>query len=285
MRRLLGVMAAGLLVAPMAMAAPAQTTAWASMVVKGTVVLAPDGHVTGYVLDQKQALPPGVVADLSKVVPQWRFEPVKRDGQAVAAQSMMHVRLLAQPLAGNKYAVRVAGVYFGKGQSDQFISAQHRVRPTYPRSLRRAGVTGTAYVVLQVGRDGKVAHAAVREVNLRTRGPARQMQRWRQALAQASIKALERWRFRTPSTGPLADAAHWTAVMPVNYELTNRRRPRYGQWAAYLPGPPQYIAWLNPHQIAAVGIGAMAGSGLYPVKQALHLISPVDGAQAASATH
>ena len=224
----------------------------ASMVITGTITVNPDGSVRGYALDKENALPPYVLQIVQKTVPHWEFMPIKTDGKAVTAKTGMSLRIVADMTDAKHATIRVAGAEFG---CDAYASRSlpgecppgaevlpgKRTPPEYPVEAERMGVSGEVFLVLQVGRDGRVTQAAVRQVNLYRltddRAPLRR------ELAYASLKAARNWRFKVPTVGPEAAKQHWIVQVPVNYTLRGSKSPGYGAWRAYVPGPVQVIPW------------------------------------------
>jgi hypothetical protein len=84
-----------------AVAAPGagnQPVVESSMLLTGTVVIAPDGSVRGHAIDQPDKVPSAIRAFVDKAVAAWKFAPVVIDGQPVTAQAQMHLRLIADPV-------------------------------------------------------------------------------------------------------------------------------------------------------------------------------------------
>ncbi|MGH8184552.1 MAG: energy transducer TonB, partial [Rhodanobacteraceae bacterium] len=136
----------------------------------------------------------------------------------------------------------------------------HRVSPSYPMDAAQAHVGGEVFLVLKIGRDGHVAQAAVRQVNLysRTDWP----DHYRKDLAEASLRAASKWQFKIPTRGPDAAKDHWVVQVPINYTLgpcCSAPTRRYGQWSAYIPGPVQDIPWA--HNKTDGGSDAVADNG------------------------
>src|SRR5699024_5101297 len=208
-------------------------TAWAdppaqaSMVVHGTIEIAPDGSVTGYQLEHASRIPPGVSAQMAKVVPHWRFEPVRVDGRPVAARSGMWVRLVAKPVDEHHVAISIDSTWFMSDHAvntTDVLQRDHMRPPPYPPAAVRSRVQGTAYVVVRITPRGKVDKIATRQVDLRTRGTRRQLRQWRKMFADASERAIRHWTFTPPTTGPRAGQDHWVAVIPVRYQLNPSRK-------------------------------------------------------------
>jgi hypothetical protein len=225
----------------------------AKLMVKGTITVGTDGHVAGYALEQPGKLPKVVVQMLDKTIPDWTFVPVKVDGHPARVRAKMHLMLIATPQPDKRYSIRIDGSSFNRstGSSDENLRyTGHRTPPHYPRSARMNGVSGTVYLVLRVNRQGRVDKLAAEHVDLMIKGSARQMKRWRDSLADASMKAARTWHFKVPTKGPQAHAGHWFALIPVTFKLAGRFRYAYGDWQLFIPGPHQYIPWVDRAELA-----------------------------------
>ena len=225
-----------------------------SMLVTGLIAVNPDGSVYGYSLDDRDKLPTAVVNLINETVPQWKFEPVKLNGKAVLAKALMSLRVVARRNASGQYEASVAGANFARDTAQSLKSPEcangaclqpvERKSPAYPIELLREQVSGTVYVVLKVNRAGHVEDAAIRQIDLRKIGDETQLNRWRLALARASLAAVPDWKFIIPTTGDEANENAWVVIVPINYFLAGVTPPlKYGQWYAYVPGPVQDIPW------------------------------------------
>lgn len=258
-----------------------QSKVYASMVVTGTIIISPDGSVSGYTLDKATKLPSGVQTLLSRAVPNWKFHPVMRDGKPVKAKSYMSVRLVAEPMEHGKYSIRISGAHFGRGRKGTWISydRHQNPRPKYPGIALRQGMTGTVYLVMQIGRDGKAHRVEAQQVDLFVKGSPQVMKWGRRELSESSVDWAEHLTFTLPTKGSHVNDNHWVVRIPVTYRLRGPRyrpRPSYGQWQAYIPGPTHYIPWLGIHVAAQGSIDAIpADGGLYPMQQSLHLLTPL----------
>jgi hypothetical protein len=120
--------------------------------------------------------------------------------------------------------------------------------------------------VLEIGRDGHVTNAAARQVNLYSLTD--RQAHFRKVLADASMEAARRWRFRVPTEGANAARQHWVVTVPVNYTMGpppglfhRTREPASGPWRAYVPGPVQTIPWDDEDRPGAGGSAdAIAGN-------------------------
>jgi hypothetical protein len=248
-----------------------------SLVVKGTVDIDADGRVLGYALDHADKLAPAVKQLLAGAVPHWRFEPVVLDPGTDRGRAPMSVRLVARKLDDEKYRIEVRGAQFGTHRRGQGITMRSMKPPRYPVNAARAGVGGTVYVLVKVGRDGRVEDAAAEQVNLRVIASEHVMTRWRGVLAQAALEAARAWTYVPPTREPAAASA-WVVRVPIDFHAptVDGRFPADYEWQAYVPGPRTVVPWAqDPSRSAGAGdiADAIAG-GVQPVGLGLRLITP-----------
>ncbi|MHC9086358.1 energy transducer TonB [Luteimonas sp. RIT-PG2_3] len=151
--------------------------------------------------------------------------------------------------------------------------------PRYPADMLRAGAQGAIYLVIQIGRDGKVMNAVAEQINLTVVGSARDMERVRRSLGEAALDAARRWVFHPPTTGDLVDAPYWSLRVPVDFTMSGSRNEYetpYGTWHGYLPGPRQRVPWVTD-QDALGSPDAVAGGELYPLYSRFRLLTPLPG--------
>jgi hypothetical protein len=235
-----------------------------SMLVTGSVDIEPDGSVGGHKLDDPDKLPPGVVRFVDQAVGNWRFEPILVDGQPVAAQTRMSLRLVARA-AGSEFRVSIRGVNFGTYDPETMPSYRSSPPPRYPQEALHARVGGDVYAVARIGRDGSVEEVVAEQVNLRTAVPAEERPYYEQSLATATLRRIKRWKFNPPTGGGEADAPFWTVRIPVSFMISGtHRKARYGQWEAYLPGTYTPAPWRGADD-ATQSADALAAEGLYPL--------------------
>lgn len=250
-----------------------------SMLLTGSIEIDRDGSVAKYELDNAGDLPPVAARIMDQASATWRFEPVIIDGKPVRARTAMSVRLAAKPRENSEgFDVRISAANFGKPGEGEWVTSKGRLlRPKYPPQAAAGGVRGTVYVVVRIGRDGKVEDAVAEQVNLgavdRTEAA---MQRWRDTLAGASLQAARRWTFVPPTRGEEADAPFWLARVPVSYLLPGDKVPVPGKWETYIPGPRQSAPWLGGID-ASLGADAVAGDGIFPLKGGPRLLTPLNG--------
>ena len=261
----------------------------ASMLVTGTIEVAPNGNVLQYTLDQPEKVPSGVTRLLAKTVPAWKFAPVVRDGKPVIARAPMGLRITAKPLGEGSYSVSVESSWFGYFHDDEKHRAsaedftyEHQERAAYPYGAAQAMVSGTVYVLVLVGRDGKVVDAMARQVNLRALASDSEMAVWRMRLGQAAVRALQKDTFHVPTVGPDSGRPYWLVNIPVDFVLDGPGVPAaagdevYGQWQPYVPGPLQEPAWAEK-QTAEKGVDAVPEGGSLLANTSLHLLTPLGG--------
>lgn len=262
----------------------------ASMLVTGTIEVAPDGSVAKYTLDHTEKLPPAVTGLLAKALPVWKFEPVNLDGKPVNAKAPMGLRVVAKPVGKGNYSITVASSWFGnfndasneKNTSAEAFTYKHREQVPYPVEAAHANVSGTVYVLMKVGQDGKVIDAMAEQVDLRIVASDSQLAVWRRMLAHAAVQALRQDTFNVPTLGKDAGRPYWRARIPVDFvmdgaqSLVATRKPIYGQWRSYVPGPVQEPVWAEKHEPAG-SADALPEDGSLLANTSLHLLTPLGG--------
>lgn len=252
----------------------------ASMLLTGTIVVAPDGSVRSYVIDRADKVEPAAIGLVNSNVPRWKFEPVLRAGQPVAAKAKMSMRVVARPIGDGSYSLSISGSHFGESVAGEEISYKHRVQPTYPVQAVRQRVAGIVYLLLRVGREGQVEDAAAEQVNLAVIASDPELQHWRNVLARSALVAARKWTFNIPTSGEHRNESHWLARVPVNYQLiVGTRADDYGKWQSYVPGPKELVPWVDDKRLLSGSADALPGEGLYQLhRDGLHLRTPLGGA-------
>lgn len=268
--------ASGWLVAGLLLLAAAQ--AWAggvgavrktvvsTLLLSGQIRIDAQGHVTGYTLDREAEVNPAAQALMRQAVPAWTFVPVMVDGKAVPVESSMRVRLAASRQQDGTYSVSVASASFGGNAAGDAAGAdglrQDRMEPpVYPAAAAKEGIQGTVFMLLRVGRDGRVKDAAVERTNLATLGTERQLPGMRRMLEGPSLTAARAWTFSVPVSGPLADQEYFQVRVPIDYRFSGEEyEPKYGQWRSYVPGPINQVPWRD-QRLGLDAIDAAQGGG------------------------
>ncbi|MBM7128641.1 energy transducer TonB [Dyella mobilis] len=252
----------------------------ASMLVTGSIDVMPDGSVRNYTIDRPEKISPTVLSLIQKSVPNWKFEA--ENGTTAVERAKMNLRLVARRTDDTHGSIAITGATFFDANApttDSVHSGSKRSLPRYPPEAIAARVSGTVFLIMQVGRQGQVEQVAAEQVNLGVYGSESQMHRFRDMLADASINAAKTWTFNVPTTGKQASDAHWNVRVPVAFNLTadNASNDTYGKWQAYIPGPREYIPWVQKDQLASQGSDAIPDGTLAPADQPLHLTTALDG--------
>ncbi|MBB6189574.1 energy transducer TonB [Rhodanobacter sp. MP7CTX1] len=259
----------------------------ASMLVTGSILVAPDGSVRSYTIDHAEKLPPVVAGLIDNGTKSWIFTPVLIDGQPVAARASMSLRVVAKPDGKDDYTISVAGAQFGEDKKDkgddsepgETITYDTHPSPHYPPSAVSAGVWGTVYMRLLINRQGRVEDAIAEQVNMGVVASDRELDKWRNVLADASLRTAKGWTFHIPTIGREATKDHWEARVPVSYSIDGRTpRERYGKWDPYVPGPEQAVPWQQKSEESSGAADAIADGGLYQIGSGLQLTTPLNGA-------
>lgn len=255
-----------------------------TLAVKGSIEIDASGKVQRYALEHPEAYSESVRGMLARVVPQWTFHPVLVDGVPVAARSAMYLRLQAEPIGDGQFRIVVAGATFdddgSAGPGTQVdVDVRAMPPPKYPLDEMKARIGGQVLVVVRIGRDGRVEDAIAEQTNLDQLGTKKAMARWRRDLETAAVATLKHWTFTTPTRGPDAGAPYWSVRIPVVYTAGDTAPPGTpGQWDSYVPGPRRVIPWATEEEqaLADNGLDALPGSGIFPLKPTLQLLTPLN---------
>lgn len=249
-----------------------------SLRVTGFVVIGTDGTVQGHELDPKAPLTPTLVEFIGRSLDRWRFEPVKVNGEVVRARVPMSLRLVAKRSEDDKYNISIASTHFGSRTSFQATDWPQRLGmkpPQYPMGAMQVGGKGTAYLILQIGRDGKVMNVDAEQVNLRVAGSTNQMDQLRKQFAQAAIRAARDWTFTPPTTGKEADKDNWLVRVPVDFRFDDEKRVQPGEWETYIPGPRNMnMPWAQQQLKMAGNPDALPDNGVFPLEEGAKLLTP-----------
>lgn len=251
------------------------------MLVTGTIEVEPAGSVSGYVIDHQEALPPEVVKLVRQNLPTWNFAPDAHAHGTVS--SGMKLRVVAKAMDNDLESVAITSAQF---DGDHDIPADHihwkkRTKPVYPPFSARSRVSGTVYLLLKVGRDGRVEDAAAEQVNLAVYASEHEMTAYRNDLARAALAAARQWTFDVPTAGRHAADPFWLARIPVNFRMLRPNEksamPVYGEWQTYIPGPRQTIAWLARNRLASESPDMVADGAIRQDDDGLKLLTTLDG--------
>lgn len=103
---------------------------------------------------------------------------------------------------------------------------------------------GTVYLVLKIGRDGKVEEAIAEQVNLTAVASGAVMSHQRALLAESAVRAARKWEFEPPTQGEAAQQSFWSVRVPADFIMVGGE-PKYVDWVPYVPGPRQKAPWID----------------------------------------
>ena len=245
----------------------------ASMVVTGHIDIGADGHVDAWALDAAEKLPGYVVDLFGRNLPGFRFEPLTENGAALPARARMSARIVARK-ADDAHEVSIRSVHFSEMDGSDVPRPVVMAPPRYPPAMLRAGGQGTVYLILRLGEDGAVRDLAVEQVNLTVLSDARTMDRFREAFAQAALRAARDWRYELP---PRAGAGSPVLRVPVTFVMSDRVPDDVaGTWSAYLPGPYTRPDWAAPTP-EGFAPDALAGTQARLESSRFRLLTPLEG--------
>ncbi|MEO6383641.1 MAG: energy transducer TonB [Thermomonas sp.] len=252
-----------------------------SLLVQGTITIAPDGSVIAHTLDSTEALGDVLSKFVGGSLEKWHFKPVSVDGKVVTAKVPMSLRLVAKPTDDGNMNVTIASTYFGRREGlPATADVQRRARnapPQYPKDAQRMGGMGTVYLIVQVGRNGSVLNVAAEQVNLKVLGTASEMSALRKQFTDATVRAARRWTFVPPTTSNAANEASWLVRVPVEFVLWGEqgKRAKAGQWDSYVPGPRNKdMPWAHEQLETAGSPDALSDGGVYSLEQGATLLNP-----------
>lgn len=254
------------------------TAAEASLQVRGTIDIDAQGAVVAHSIRNESSFDDAIVDLVGRIVPSLRFEPVVRDGLPTAARADMNLVFVARQRDDDSVAVALRSAWFGAPGAAAKIIPRERLSPQFPEHLMRDRVSGTAFVILRILPEGRVAEAIAEQVNLRRSGSEREMTRWRRDLGRAAVTALERWEFAPFEPAGGADAA--SVRVPVDFILPGTAGAQAhalpGRWDAYLPGPRATAPWRTGDRFAEAGIDAVPEGVFQEIGSGLKLLTPLN---------
>lgn len=249
-----------------------------SLRLTGTIEVSKDGRVKDYAINKVEQLPEVIVKFVDRNIDSWRFEPVILDGKPVAICNKMSMLVVAKKQDDGQYVMRMQAASFDPCKAEEgseFAIKTLMPPPNYPMSAARKGVTGTVYLVLKVGRDGKVQDAIAEQVNLRIIDNEDRMERYRGWFAESSLEAARKWEFIPPRLGDQAAAPFWTVRVPVDFIMEGKSESRYGKWQTYVAGPRQRYPWAENEDPGDSPEALAAGSPHMVGKGGLRLLTPL----------
>lgn len=223
----------------------------ASLMVDGEITVDGAGKVVDYTLKEADKLPANVVDFLRGNIAAWTFEPLGLEGRTVNTRNDMKLMVVAKRINEESFLMRLqASSFFPQDWKQGYTLARRKMKlPRYPVFALRRGAEGTVYLVLKVGRDGRVLDAMAEQVNLRVATDTETMERLRHGFAAGAEEAARHWEFEPPTRGEEAEEAYWSVRVPVDFTLG--RPKQYGRWVAYIPGPRVKAPWMIDQEAEA----------------------------------
>ena len=261
-------------------AAAVRKQAESSLRVSGEIVLRPDGSVLSHTLDPQAPLGEPLSRFVGDAVGNWRFKPVLVDGKPATVKVPMSLRLVAKPADDGKINVSIASTHFGSKDDVPATDNPRSVQmnpPRFPKNALYMGGKGTVYLVVQIGRDGKVANVDAEQVNLRVAGTENQMAMLRKQFTMAAVNTARGWTFDIPTTGETANDKHWLVRVPVEFVLTGpgEKKSNKSGWDTYIPGPRNIaMPWAQEQLRTAGSPDALPDAGIYPLREGAELLTP-----------
>lgn len=172
-----------------------------SMLLRGALDVSASGAVEALHLGDERQVPPVVAGFVRRAVAGWRFDPYLQEGQPRAIRIPLILRVVGTPLDdGNlQIALRSASFQNYDPNDPTRLTWQNAAPPLYPGGAGMFGVNGDAYVLMRVGRDGRVQDAIVEQVNMRVRASPRRLAAYRKQFSRNALVAARTWSFRVPT--------------------------------------------------------------------------------------
>ncbi len=234
--------------------------------IEGEIGIDPQGHVFDYRTETK--MDAAVAALVERTVRAWRFEPVMRDGAAVAAKANLRMTLVLTPVQGG-YQAGFADVHFPGERRERSI-----VPPTYPSGAMKFGVSSDVLVAVRVDAQGDVLEAAAIQIAWPYgRAGAQAARQWGRLFEQATTTAALKWKFEPADPGGEQET---TLVVPVSYRMAGENLPVEG-WRNETAGPLRPIPWLDAGRQSFNAIGLRDGESLV-VGDSVKLLTSLAGA-------
>ncbi|MEZ5460521.1 energy transducer TonB [Dokdonella sp.] len=255
----------------------------ASMLLTGSVEVTQEGTLRRFELDHPEKIDLAVRDFVERNIKSWSFEvgslPTGVPANATILNNMS-ILVVAKPIEGDTFSLRIAASYFSAKEPEPDTEVRYRSvkPPEYPFSAVRAGVSGKVFLLVRIDRNGNVEEAMAEQVNLQAVADnEKEMERWRNVLAQASLKAVKRWKFTIPTRGEQALSDAFIARVPISFNLRRKKEAEYGQWTPYIPGPRHSNPWENADDNPGFAPDALAANGGVYSNNGLRLKSPMLG--------
>ncbi|HEY0232239.1 MAG TPA: hypothetical protein VGC55_13385 [Dokdonella sp.] len=241
----LSMLTTALIFATAALAHAKQDSPILEMDAVGEVQIAPDGHVSDYLLQSKLA--PEIAALVDRNVRAWHFEPIIVDGTAVVAKTAVHLRLNAEPQDGRKsYIVRIAAIDFGEPRRNAQVKP-----PRYPEEAAHARLGAKVLLSLRLDDAGNVVDVQPYQTSLDARARSEfQAEQWRKLFERTSIAAAKNWHYDLTETVN-GKKIGTNAIVPILYVIGEQGKADPGEWKAFVPGPVHPAPWATPDRLTS----------------------------------
>jgi len=250
-----------------------------SLSVTGSIDITPAGEVVAHTLDQPGKLPKGIVDMVARIAPQWKFEPVPLQGNAVS-RSSMSLLFVAKKKEDGQLTVELRSTNFNNPSPEGRARLDKKTfrTPEYPfAALGGSGVSGIVYLAVRYDREGRILDIDAEQVNMRVIGSEAQLTQWRKALTRSCLAASKHWKIVVPA-GDIPQGQDFTVGrIPVSFSMESMRETPYGQWEAYIPGPRANIPWLDNTSLAGSAPDALAPGAFYGAEDQRRLLTPLAG--------
>jgi len=250
----------------------------ASMLVTGSIDIAPDGIPSSLALDHRERLPSDVIALIDRASAQWRFAPDPTTDVDASRHASVALRIVGRREDDGTYRNRIRSASFGDRRADSRMRPLSQPSPIYPLFGWQNHIGADVYLLMRLDASGAVTDVSAYQVNLDTVTTLVPMDQIRKLFAEASIKAVKHWTYRLLQPAQTKDGAQLVRV-PVHFNAGARHAlDLYGQWQVYLPGPKEEVPWLDKYGLAkpALNDDTLPTGTLQPLQSSIALVSPLD---------
>lgn len=185
-----------------------------SMLLEGEIQVSSHGEVTNYHIKDADKVPPAALDFVNASVESWAFEPPMMDGQSVALLNKMRVLVVAQEQVDGSFVLRIQSAAFSPANdvdTGYEVATVDMTAPRYPKDAARVGAGARVFLVLKIGRDGRVEDVFAEQINIITSSMTMSTDRnLYGAFERASVETARGWKFTPPHRGEQAEADYWT---------------------------------------------------------------------------
>lgn len=244
------------------------------MQLTGRITVDDDGRVSGYAIDHVDQVSDEARSFLARQIATWRVE-CDEDVRLLTKAVKFTARLRASPVDDGVYRLWVDGVHLDEPlPSAQRLSVKRKRWPEYPRGMARTGASGTVYMLLLIGADGRTEDVFAEQVDLTAVPPdPADIPRHQLEFIASAAAAARHWRFELPVEGPYARVPQAVRV-PFGFFM-HGREVRYGEWQYLVRGVRRSPPWSAS---VLSGLDPVVSGDLQPVRSRLRVVTePGDG--------